>query len=157
MSSRSGLTPRHWIALTALISGLVALYLHLWKLGFMGTLSCGSGRGCELVQYSAWSWFLGYDVAFIGSVVYTAITITALIGTSERFLNDWRNTFLLTLLIVPSFLFTLRLKYAEFIILDTFCPWCAVSAVTITLHMVLIGLDWRRVGGGAASRLRGEG
>jgi uncharacterized membrane protein len=147
MASNPSLTPRHWIALTGLISGLVALYLHLWKLGYMGTLSCGSGHGCELVQYSAWSWFLGHDVAFIGSVVYTAITITALLGTSERFLHDRRNTLLLALLIVPAFLFTLRLKYAEFIILKTFCPWCAISAVTITLHLALVVMDWRRVNG----------
>ncbi|PKL93194.1 MAG: hypothetical protein CVV20_04895, partial [Gemmatimonadetes bacterium HGW-Gemmatimonadetes-1] len=68
---------------------------------------------------------------------------------------------LLTLLIVPAFLFTLRLKYAEFIILKTFCPWCAISAVTITLHMVLMGLDWRRVGrvglGVNGAPLRGAG
>ncbi len=148
MATDSSLTPRHWIALTALLSGLVALYLHLWKLGFMGALVCGGSHGCELVQFSAWSWFLGYDVAFIGSVVYTAILMTAVIGIQPRFRDDRRTTLLLAMLIVPAFLFTLRLKYAEFIILDTFCPWCAVSAITITLHMVLVWRDWRRVRGG---------
>jgi uncharacterized membrane protein len=146
MPSDDSLTPRHWIALTALISGLVALYLHLWKLGYMGALACGGSGGCAVVQFSPWSWFLGFDVAFIGAVGYSAILITALVGLAPRWRNDRRITMLLTLLIVPAFLFTLRLKYAEFIILKTFCPWCAISAVTITLHMVLMGLDWRRVG-----------
>ena len=34
------------IALLALVAALVALYLHLWKAGYTGTLSCTSGRGC---------------------------------------------------------------------------------------------------------------
>jgi len=148
-----GLTPRHWIALTALVSGTVATYLHLWKLGLAGTLACGGGHGCELVQFSSWSWFLGYDVAFIGAVGYTLIFVTALIGTLPRWQDDRRNTILLACLVYPAILFTLRLKYAEFIILKTFCPWCAISAVTITLHGILVALDWRRVNrrGAAAS------
>ncbi|HET9133146.1 MAG TPA: vitamin K epoxide reductase family protein [Gemmatimonadales bacterium] len=145
-----GLTPRHWIALTALVSGTVATYLHLWKLGLAGTLACGGGHGCELVQFSSWSWFLGYDVAFIGAVGYSLIFVTALIGTMPRWQDDRRNTLLLACLVYPAILFTLRLKYAEFIILKTFCPWCAVSAVTITLHGILVALDWRRVSRRAA-------
>jgi uncharacterized membrane protein len=146
----TGLTPRHWIALTALVSGTVATYLHLWKLGLAGTLACGGGHGCELVQFSSWSWFLGYDVAFIGAVGYSLIFVTALIGTQPRWQDDRRNTLLLACLVYPAILFTLRLKYAEFIILKTFCPWCAVSAVTITLHGILVALDWRRVSRRAA-------
>lgn len=145
-----GLTPRHWIALTALVSGTVATYLHLWKLGLAGTLACGGGHGCELVQFSSWSWFLGYDVAFIGAVGYSLIFVTALIGTMPRWQDDRRNTLLLACLVYPAILFTLRLKYAEFVILKTFCPWCAVSAVTITLHGILVALDWRRVSRRAA-------
>lgn len=148
-----GLTPRHWIALTALASGMVATYLHLWKLGLAGTLACGGGHGCELVQFSSWAWFLGHDVAFIGAVGYALIFVTALIGSMPRWQDDRRNTILLACLVYPAVLFTIRLKYAEFIILKTFCPWCAVSAVTITLHGILVALDWRRVSrrGAAAS------
>jgi uncharacterized membrane protein len=47
--------------------------------------------------------------------------------------------------VFPAFAFTIRLKYAEFIVLRTFCSWCAVSAVTITLCVILSVLDWRRV------------
>jgi uncharacterized membrane protein len=145
MERDSALTPRHIIAVTALISGVVATYLHLWKLGLAGTLACGGGGGCVVVQFSPWSWFLGIDVALIGAVGYTLILIVALIGTSPGRIHDRRITVLLALLIVPAFLFTLRLKYYEFFVMHTFCPWCAVSAVTITLHTVLVGWDWKRV------------
>lgn len=145
MSSESSVTPRHVIAVTALISGVVATYLHLWKLGLAGTLACGEGGGCAAVQFSPWSWFLGVDVALIGAVGYTLILVVALVGTAPSRINDRRVTTWLALLIIPAFLFTLRLKYYEFFVMHTFCPWCAVSATTITLHMLLLGWDWRRV------------
>ena len=145
MSNDAALTPRHFIAITALISGVVATYLHLWKLGLAGTLACGEGGGCAAVQFSPWSWFLGVDVALIGAVGYTLILIVSLIGTSPTRVNEPRWTRALALLIIPAFLFTLWLKYAEFVLLRSFCPWCAVSTVTITLHVILVTLDWRRV------------
>ena len=138
-------TSRHWIALTALVAGLVALYLHLWKLGLMGALACTAGHGCEIVQLSQWGWFLGVDVALIGTIGYTLILITAMIGIQPERINDPRITRVLMLLIIPAFLFTLRLKYAEFVIMRTFCPWCAISAVTITTHLVAVFLDLRRI------------
>lgn len=150
MSSDSSITPRHVIAVTALISGVVALYLHLWKLGLAGELACGGSGGCATVQYSPWSWFLGVDVALIGTIGYTLILIVALTGTFDRWRNDPRITTVLMVLIIPAFLFTLRLKYYEFFVMKTFCPWCAVSAVTITLHTVLVAMDWRRVRGNVA-------
>ena len=145
MKQSAAFTPRHWIALTALISGMVALYLHLWKLGLMGALSCTAGHGCEIVQLSQWGWFLGVDVALIGTIGYTLILITATIGIQPARLADPRITRILMALIIPAFIFTLRLKYAEFIIMRTFCPWCAISAVTITTHLIAVVMDVRRV------------
>ncbi|MEO5826069.1 MAG: vitamin K epoxide reductase family protein [Gemmatimonadales bacterium] len=139
-----GLTPRHWIALTALISAIVATYLHLWKIGLAGTLVCGAGHGCEVAQFSSYGYFLKQDVALIGAVGYVLIFSTALIGTFPARINDRRITVALAALIIPAFLFTLRLKYGEFIVLKTFCPWCAVSATTITLHVLLVIADWKR-------------
>lgn len=144
-TSSPGLTPRHWIALTALISGLVALYLQFWKMGLTGPLACTSGHGCEIVQLGPWGRFLGVDVSLIGAVGYALIFLTAMIGVGPARLLDRRITTLLMVLIIPAFLFTIRLKYIEFILLKTFCPWCAVSAVTITLHLILVLLDRKRV------------
>jgi uncharacterized membrane protein len=50
-------------------------------------------------------------------------------------------------MIWPAVLFTIRLKYGEFIVLRSFCPWCAVSVVAITLCAIMVTLDWRRVRG----------
>ncbi len=137
---------RRAIALISLISCMVALYLALWKMGYMGKLGCtGGSSGCEYVQGSRFGWFMGVDVALIGTVGYAAIVIVALASTTETLSDAVWPTQLLMVLIYGAVLFTLRLKYAEFIILKSFCPWCAVSAVAITLDAILITLDWRRV------------
>jgi uncharacterized membrane protein len=138
-------TIRQAMAVLALANAGVATYLHLWKMGYMGALSCGAGRGCEMVQLSSWGWFLGLDVAFIGAVGYTLILAVAILGTLERYAAERWPTLALAALVYPAFVFTLRLKYAEFLVLKTFCPWCAISAVTMTLFTVLVWLDWRRV------------
>lgn len=139
-----GLSYRQCIALIALVNAFVATYLHLWKIGKAGSLACGGGAGCTIVQFSSWSWFFGVDVALIGAVGYSAVLLVALWGATAR-MEDARGPALaLMALIVPAFLFTLRLKYAEFVILKTFCPWCAISAVSITGLMLLATLEWRR-------------
>ncbi|HYW33271.1 MAG TPA: vitamin K epoxide reductase family protein [Gemmatimonas sp.] len=139
------MTHRMGIALASLISGLVALYLHLWKLGLTGALSCGGSRGCEYVQGSPYGWFLGVDVALIGTVGYAMLFVVALVGTMPAFEDvKWPNT-LMQFMIWPAVLFTLRLKYGEFIVIKGFCKWCVVSAVAITICAFLVTLDRRRL------------
>lgn len=140
-----GLSWRQLIALIAMVNAFVATYLHLWKIGKAGALSCGGGGGCALVQYSPWSWFLGVDVALIGAVGYSTVVIVAVIGSLERFTEARWVARTLMVLVWSAFVFTLRLKYAEFFIMKTFCPWCAISALSITLLSVIVYLEWRRL------------
>ena len=44
-----------------------------------------------------------------------------------------------------AFVFTLRLKYGEFVVLRAFCPWCAVNAAAVLLTGTLAVLDARRL------------
>jgi len=139
------MTYRRVIAAISLISGLVAAYLALWKLGHVTPPVCGVNSGCAVVQFSWYGWFLGVDVALIGAVGYAAIVVVAAIGSLRRFADARWPTIALMLLVWPAVLFTLRLKYGEFVVLRSFCPWCAVSAVTITLDAILVTLDWWRL------------
>lgn len=144
------MTQRRLIAIISLVSGAVALYLHLWKLGQAAApLACGVGGGCVTAQMSRYGWFLGVDVALIGTVGYAALMVVALLGSLERWRDARWPTLVLAALVAPAVLFTLRLKYGEFVMLRTFCPWCAVSTVAITLCAFLVARDWRRVMAGA--------
>jgi uncharacterized membrane protein len=133
------------IAVLALVAGLVALYLHLWKLGLVGQLTCTADQGCQVAMTSSWSWFLGVDVALIGAVGYALILGVALWGAQPGQEASRTPALLLLALIVPALLFTVRLKYAEWVVLKTFCLWCFESTVTIALCLVLALLDLRRV------------
>ena len=133
------------IAVLALVAGLVALYLHLWKLGLVGAISCTANRGCEVAMTSPWSWFLGMDVALIGALGYAAIFGVALWGAQPSKASSSTPTLMLLALIIPAVLFTVRLKWAEWVVLKTFCPWCFESTLTIVLCLGLALLDLRRV------------
>lgn len=146
-TSRSGLLGLSWrqlVALIALANAFVATYLHLWKIGKAGALACGGGAGCALVQYSPWSWFFGVDVALIGAVGYTTLFVVATIAARARCADARGGSLALMALVYPAVLFTLRLKWAEFYKLRTFCPWCAISALSITLLAIIVWVDWRR-------------
>lgn len=140
-----GLSYRQWIAVVALLNAFVATYLYLWKIGLAGSLSCGGSGGCTVVQFSPWSRFLGIDVAMIGAGGYTTILVVAVVGSLARFADARGFALALAALIYTAFVFTLRLKYYEFVVLRAFCPWCAISAVSITLLTVVVTLEQRRV------------
>jgi uncharacterized membrane protein len=133
------------VAVLALVAALVALYLHLWKAGLTGPLTCTGHQGCQVAMMSPWGWFLGVDVALIGVAGYTAIFGVALWGLQPAWASQRAPTIVLLALIIPAVLFTIRLKHAEWIILRTFCIWCFESAVTIVLCLGLAALDWKRV------------
>ena len=96
-------------------------------------------------MYSRWGWFFGIDVALIGVIGYTLILVTSILSLQDRWRESrWPVTTLLVLALL-GFLFTLRLKYGEFIVLRTFCPWCAISAVSITIITILAFLEYRKV------------
>ena len=130
------------VALLSVVAGYSALYLHLYKLGKVGSLSCSSG-GCDRAIFSRYGWFLGVDVALIGLIGYILILTATLVSLQPALAARRWPLGLLFGLALGGFLFTLRLKYGEFIILQTFCPWCAISAVSITIITVLSWMEWR--------------
>ena len=136
------------IAFLSLIAGLSAVYLHLYKLGVIGNLTCSNG-GCDRAMYSRWGWFLGVDVALIGIVGYSMLIGASLVSLQPRWQHARWPVVTLLFLAVLGFCFTLRLKYGEFIVLRTFCPWCAISAVSITIITILAVLEYRRLGRGS--------
>jgi uncharacterized membrane protein len=132
------------VAVLSLVAGLSAVYLHLYKLGKVGHLTCSTG-GCERAMFSPWGWFLGVDVALVGIIGYALLLATSLVSLQPRWQASGQPVQALLGLAVIGFLFTLRLKFAEFVILRTFCPWCAISAVSITAITILSALEYRAI------------
>lgn len=123
-------------AALALIGFFVALYLWLWKIGFLGTLACGTG-GCEQVQLSEYAEFLGVPVALLGVVGYTAIFAVSLGGLSSRWVERREPTIALVTLSGVGFIYTGYLTYLEAAVINAWCQWCLVSAGIITAILIV--------------------
>ena len=133
--------------LLSLAGFFLALYLYLYKIGVIGTLACGSG-GCETVQLSQWSRFLGVEVALYGVVGYAVLFALALVslqsGTDGRHWSDR----LLLLGSGAGVAFSAYLTSLELFVIHAICRWCVGSAAIITAIFVvsLFGLRAAPVG-----------
>lgn len=130
------------IAVLALVGLFVAMYLWLFKLGIVGTLSCKIG-GCEKVNTSPWAVLLGLPVAFWGVAYYVGLFGVAVLGTLERFASDRRVTLGLVVLTFWGVLFSAWLTYLELAVIHAVCMYCVISAVLVVLAFVLAVLDWK--------------
>jgi uncharacterized membrane protein len=130
------------MALISLLGVFVSLYLTLYKLGYIGTLACGTG-GCETVQLSRWGKFLGLPVAAWGTGFYALVFGLTVAGTQERFESS-RGLSLATLLVTGwGVLFTGWLTYLELFRIHAICRWCVGSATMVLLLFLLALWDWR--------------
>ena len=136
-------------ALMSLVGLFVSAYLYLYKLGRIGALACGSG-GCETVQTSVWSRFLGVEVSLIGLIGYALLLGVALMALRPDQVERRRPALLLTALASGGVLFTVYLTSLELFVIHAICRWCVGSAAIIVTVLVLGLLELRRLSAGPA-------
>ena len=130
-------------ALMSLVGVFVSAYLYLYKIGRIGTLACGTG-GCETVQTSVWSRFLGVEDALIGLVGYALLFGVGLVALQPALARQRWPAALLAGLAAGGVLFTLYLTYLELFVIHAICRWCVGSAVIILSILILALLALRR-------------
>ncbi|MEO7043370.1 MAG: vitamin K epoxide reductase family protein [Gemmatimonadaceae bacterium] len=131
---------RMTIAALALIGAFVALYLTMYKMGAIGHLACGLG-GCERVNTSSWSVFVGAPVAAWGLAFYVATFLVALAGTSARYAERVELSYVLTAMSIVGVAFSAWLTYLELYVIDAICKYCVSSAVIVTLIFLVSVAD----------------
>ncbi|HEV8613077.1 MAG TPA: vitamin K epoxide reductase family protein [Gemmatimonadales bacterium] len=131
------------LAVLSLAGLFVASYLYLYKLGKIGALACGTG-GCETVQLSPQSRFLGVEVALVGVVGYAILLVLALLALQPRFAGPAWPSRLLAWLSGVAVLFTLYLTSLELFVIHAICRYCVASAVIILLIFLLAARELRR-------------
>jgi uncharacterized membrane protein len=136
------MTTRMGLAVLALCGLLLAGYLALHDLGYIGTLACGTGS-CELVQTSRWSRLLGVHVAVWGVAYYLLLFAVAMGSVQERFLGDPRWSAALLGLTGWGVLFSGWLTYVELFRIHAICRWCVGSATIVAVLFALALLDYR--------------
>jgi len=132
---------RQAIALLSLAGLFVALYLWLYKIGMIGSLTCGTG-GCEVVQTSRYAVFLGLPVALHGVLGYGVLLGVTLAGLQPRWLGRRGPTLVLAALATLGILFTAYLNYLAVFRIHAVCRWCVASAVIITLIWLVAMHAW---------------
>ena len=132
------------MALVAMIGVFLSLYLTMFKLGYIGTLACGSGS-CETVQLSKWGDFLGVPVAAWGTGYYAIVLGLAFAGVEGRYESSGRLTNWLVYVTGAGLLFSIWLTYLELFVIHALCRWCLGSAaMTLTLFGLAV---WDRRSG----------
>jgi uncharacterized membrane protein len=138
------MTKRMVIAVLALGGVFVSAYLTLYKLGYIGTLSCSIGS-CETVQMSKWAKFLGLPVSAWGLAFYIVILALAIAGTLPRFTESRRISSALLVLSALGFAFTAYLTSLEAFVIHAYCIYCLGSAAIVTLILIAALLDYREL------------
>jgi len=129
----SNMRTRMAAALLSLAGLFVSLYLYLYKLGYIGTLACGTG-GCETVQFSSYSRLLGIEVPLLGVAGYAVLLGLSLLALQQRGNPRWPG--LLRLLSGGGVAFSAYLTYLELFVIHAICRWCVGSAVIILLLFI---------------------
>jgi uncharacterized membrane protein len=127
---------RMGIALLALVGVLISAYMTAYKLGMLGSIMCGTG-GCETVQNSPWSVFLGVPVPVIGLIGYGLLFGAALLGIQPRFEYDRRVPLVLIGGALIGAAFSAYLTWLEVSVIHAWCRWCVVSAILAGLILLL--------------------
>lgn len=91
---------------------------------------CVSSGGCEKVQSSRYADFVGVPVALLGLFGYITI-----IGS--LFVPGETGRGITAALALVGFGFSLYLTYLELFRIEAICQWCVVSAILMTILMVL--------------------
>ena len=144
-------------ALGALAGMFVALYLTLYKLGYIGTLVCAVGS-CETVQTSKWATFLGFPVGAWGVGYYIAVFVISIAGLSAALSESRVVSQVLVGMTGFGVLFSLWLTYLELFVIHAVCQWCVISAMLAMALFVISVLDLREVtsfGDALGAELRG--
>jgi uncharacterized membrane protein len=130
------------IAVLSLIGLIVAGYLSLHRMGFIGELQCSIG-GCEVVQSSRYAVFLGMPVAYLGLVAYVGLLVVSLIGVQPGRERDRRISIALLAGSAVGVLFSAYLTYLEAFVIHAWCQWCVISAVIVTCIFVISVIEVR--------------
>jgi len=94
---------------------------------------CTEGSGCDVVQGSRWSRFLGLPIAAWGFALYAALAWTAWRPAPRlvRWRRMWRFSFL-------GLAISVYLTIAGLVALQAVCVWCLLSLAVMTAIFLLV-------------------
>ncbi len=121
--------PVVWLAAAGV---LLTAYL-VWVHGSGSSAAfCSAGSGCDVVQQSQWSSFLGIPTALWGLGLYALIAFVAALPGEK--VSRWRR---LLALVVFGVAFSVYLTLTGWVALKAFCFWCLASLALLVAMLVV--------------------
>jgi uncharacterized membrane protein len=130
------------LAALSLAGVFLATYLTLYKLGYIGTLACGTGD-CEQVQTSRWATLLGAPVALWGAGFYAAMFGLSLAGSLGPLVESRATSIALVAMSAWGVIFSAWLTWLEIARIHAICRYCVASAVLVLILFALSVADLR--------------
>lgn len=130
---------RLWGISVLALSGLgVAGYLTYEKFSGGGLICWGGSQDCETVQNSPYSQVGPIPVAVIGLIGYLVVLVVTAVQRRTSSLETRRTLAGVNFgLALGAFLYSVYLTYLELFVIYAICTWCVISAVLMTLILVL--------------------
>lgn len=140
--------PSDYLYLTSMIlivlGLLVSGYLSYVQLNDTAMVCIDNGAfNCDRVQSSAYSKFLGIEVAYLGFLTYAVMGGLLLLEKRIGLLQEY-GPLLMFGISLFAFLFSMWLVYAQVVLLQALCQWCLMHEVIITILFAISSIRlWR--------------
>jgi uncharacterized membrane protein len=125
----------------ASIGLLDAIYLTWIKLSGSEALCNGVGD-CSAVNASSYSEIAGIPIAVLGGGAYLAMLLILIYKDRVDFLRD-NGAMLLVGISLVGVLYSAYLTYIELYVIYAICPYCVLSAIVLTLMLIVSILYFR--------------
>ena len=134
---------RRWAIALSILGLVVSAYL-IWVKFHPKDAFCAGVGDCEAVNTSIYSEFYGIPIAVFGTATYAAMLALLLLEKWAAFLQEWAPVGVFCLSLAGT-LYSAYLTYLELWVIHKICPYCVISAITITILLVLSIFRVRRV------------
>ena len=107
-----------------------------------GSIPCSLLDGCDTVTNSVYSQIYGIPVALLGALFYLTVFILVLLNLQQPNKKLIKTVWLLSLF---AFLASLGFVYLQAFVINAWCEYCLISALTSTLVFLSASVFVRRV------------
>ena len=120
----------------AFLGILDAIYLTVIK--FTGNKAlCIEGVGdCWTVNNSRYSEWNGIPLSLLGILAYLSIILILTLQNRVKYLFDFGSIFVFGIALT-GFFFSIYLTYLQFAVIKAVCPFCLISATTMSIVFIL--------------------
>ncbi len=124
------------IIIVSILGFFDATYLLIIKLTANKALCVPRLGDCWSVNTSAYSEWNGIPISVFGMLAYIAILLITIFGRKIAFIKPYGPVFTLGIAL-SGFIFSIYLTYLQIAVIKAICPFCIISATTMSTVFVL--------------------